>query len=519
MTDSYRRNSGVQIPRRTFLLTSAVGGGAMALGACGMTKEGSTGPGSQGQAATKIVAVFDREIISLDPHGPSDVDEGTLFACRHIFGSLVVRSGTEYKPNLATKWSQLDDKTWQFTLRDGVNFQDGKPLTSKDVKASLERVAKSDTPQAALWPTLDTVEAGDGTVTIHTKEPLGTMLANLSLLFVAPADKLTDASFFNKPLGAGPFKVDSFTPSDHVNLVASTDYWGEKPKLKRLESPYIPEMQTRLTSLKSGDVDVTWSVPPDQVESLRGSDGITVDLVPSYVYYFNWFNCSRKPFTDPRVRRAMWYALDVNTVVNKLFGDTAKVATAPIPTTVFGHAPQTPYTYDPDKAKSLLAQAGYPNGFSTSLMWSTGIAPQIRSVAQSFSSYWSKIGVKVKLEELEQATWLKRLVALDWDMDLQNNSSTTGDADFTLGRLYTTEANRQGYSNKKLDGILAQARSETDQKVRKQLYGQACKIIWDDAVGIFPMDLAATYALRTSVKGFQPAANNQPLFTAVSVSS
>lgn len=517
MYDNDGRQGIHRLSRRELLRASVLGGGAaFALNACGMNKGGSTG--AEGQVKT-LVAAFDREIISLDPHGASDVDEGTLFACRHIFDSLVIRSGSDYVPSLASKWTQRDDKTWEFTLRDDVTFYDGTPLTSKDVKASLERIAKSATPQAALWSTLDTVDAGDGTVTIRTKEPLGTMLPNLSLLFVVPADKLGDKSFFDDPVGSGPFKVGSFTPSDHVNMVANKDYRGKKPSLKRLKAPYIPEIQTRITSLKSGDVDVTWSVPPDQIESLRQADGIALELTDSYVYYFNWFNCSRKPFTDARVRRAMWHALDVKTVVSRLFGDTAKVATAPIPSTVFGHAPQTPYTYDPDKAKALLAEAGYPNGFSASVMWSTGIAPQIKSVAQAFRTYWSKVGVQVKLEELEQATWLKRLTALDWDMDLQNNSCTTGDADFTLGRLYTTEANRLGYSNKTLDSVLGQARAETDQGKRKALYAKACKIIWDDAAGIFPMDLAATYARRTSVKNFEPAPNNQPMFTKVTVSA
>lgn len=506
------------ITRRSFLRTTALGGIGVAtmltLDACGMTKANT--PGSSGSHSAVLNAAFERPIISLDPHGDSDVDEGTLLACRHIFDPLVIREGSNIKPNVAKSWDQPDPRTWVFHLRDDVKYSDGTPLIADDVKACLERVAASDTPQASLWEALDSVEATDPhTVTIKTKTPLGTTLSNLTLLFIVPASKLKQKNFFNKPIGSGPFKVASFTASDHVNLEANKSYWGSTPRLSTLNLPYIPETSTRLTSLKTGDVDITWSIPPDQMASMQSAAGVKVVATPSYVYYFNWFNCGRPPFDDARVRQAMWHAIDVNSVVKSLFGSTAQVMDAPIPSTVFGYAAQQPYSYDPAKARQLLAEAGHPHGLSTSMMWCRDIAPQIRSVAEAFNSYWTKVGVHVKLQELEQAEWLKRLLALDWDMDLQNNSVTTGDADYTLGRLYTSTANRMGYSNPKLDRILNGARSTTDQSHRQQLYSQACEIIWDDAVGIFPLQIKATYGLQASVKGFTPSPDNQPMLTNV----
>ncbi|MQA01955.1 MAG: ABC transporter substrate-binding protein [Streptosporangiales bacterium] len=502
--------------RRDFLRTTAFSvGGLTVLGltGCGMTEESDV----SGAGASTLTAAFIRPIISLDPHGPSDVDEGTLLACRHIFDTLVRRDGKKLVPNVASKWSQPNPTTWVFELRDDVMFHDGNKLTAEDVKASLERVAGSDTPQAELWATLkDVTTEGPHKLRITTERPLGTMLASLTLLFVAPADKLGEKGFFDKPIGSGPFRVDSYTASDHLNLSAAKKYWGTGSKLKKLKLPFIPENSTRLTSLKSGEVDLTWTIPPDQMESMKGSVDLDISSVPSFVYYFNWFNCGRKPFTDKRVRQAMWHALDVRKIVNSLFKDTADVIKAPIPSTVFGYAEQQPYEYDPAKAKQLLADAGYPNGFSTSLMWPRNMSPEIKSLAESFTTYWKKIGVKVKLEELEQAAWLKRLLDLDWDMDLQTNGVTTGDADYTLGRLYTTDANRLGYSNKELDDILHSARSATDQQERKALYRKACKILWEDAPGIYPVQLNSTYGMRTGIKGFEPSPDNQPVLTRVS---
>ncbi|MQA81154.1 MAG: ABC transporter substrate-binding protein [Streptosporangiales bacterium] len=503
------------LSRRDFLRTSALSiGGLTVLGltGCGMTEQ----PDSGGGDAASLTAAFNRPIISLDPHGPTDVDEGTLLACRHIFDTLVRRDGERFAPNVARRWSQPDDSTWLFELRDDVVFHDGSPLTAKDVKASLERVAASDTPQAELWATLKDVTTDDThSLRITTDQPLGTMLANLTLLFVAPAGKLKEKGFFDKPIGSGPFRVDSYTASDHLDLSAAEKYWGSGTKLQKLKLPFIPENSTRLTSLKSGEVDVTWTIPPDQMEGLQGSSDLEITSVPSYLYYFNWFNCGRKPFTDKRVRQAMWHAVDVRKIVDSLFKDTAEVMKAPIPSTVFGYAEQQPYAYDPGKARQLLADAGHEKGFSTSLMWPRNMSPEIRSLAESFNTYWKEIGVNVKLEELEQAAWLKRLLDLDWDMDLQTNGVTTGDADYTLGRLYTTNADRLGYSNKELDRILRSARSSTDQKVREGLYGRACALLWDDAPGIYPVQLNSTYGLRRSVRGFEPAPDNQPLFTRV----
>jgi len=526
MNTETRANGSLEgngLTRRDFVRFTGIGiGGTALLGlaGCGMTKSTSTSTGgtatSGGSASTTLKAAFERPIISLDPHGAADVDEATLLASRHIFDTLVTRTGSTLAPSIATKWDQPDPNTWVFHLRDGVKFHDGSALTASDVKASLEQLARSNTPQASLWASLASVEAGDPqTVTIKTKTPLGTMLSNLTLLFVTPAAKLTDSSFFNNPVGSGPFKVSSFTASEHLNLDVNPEYWGAAPKLKTLQFPYIPETSARLTSLKTGAVDVTWSIPPDQMSAMTSTSGVKVVSTPSYVYYFNWFNCGRAPFNDVRVRQAMWHAIDVKTIVGKLFGDSAEVMNAPIPSTVFGYAAQQPYDYNPDKAKSLLTAAGHPDGFSTTLMWSTGIAPQIRSLAEAFNTYWGKIGVKVELQELEQAAWLTRLLALDWDMDLQNNSVTTGDADYSLGRLYTTAANRMGYSNPTLDKDLSDARSSTDQTERKKLYADACKIIWNDAVGIFPLQINAAYGVRDSVQGFVPAPNNQPMFTDV----
>ncbi|MFC5823415.1 ABC transporter substrate-binding protein [Nonomuraea insulae] len=477
------------------------------------------GPGAGPASGTKRVlsAAFYQAINDLDPHGASAVDEASLLANRQIYDTLVTGAGERPAPGLATSWRQPDDKTWEFTLREDVVFHDGSKLTSADVKASLERLAASDGPQKPLWASIDTVEAPDPrTVRITTKDPLGTLLVNLTLAFILPAAQIGKGDLSRKPIGSGPFSVESFTPSSQLVLKPVANYWGGAPKLPGLRLPYIPEASTRMTSLQNGEVDVTWIIPPDELKRLGGVNGVKVESKPGLNYFLAWFNCGKKPFSDPRVRRALYQALDIKGIVSSLYGDAATVMDAPIPSAVFGHAPQEPYAYDPELAKRELAEAGYGSGIRTSMMWFKDTGPLATELAQSIISAWAKVGVVVEPQQIEKAAWIKRLTALDWDIELQVNTVTTGDADYTLGRLYTSQANRMGYRNDKLDGILAKARSTSDQEERKSLYGQACEIIWRDAVGVFPAALSSTYGVRSTVAGFVPVANSQPEFRTVS---
>jgi len=246
-------------------------------------------------------------------------------------------------------------------------------------------------------------------------------------------------------------------------------------------------------------------LPPDQLPALQRNSDIQIETVPGYSYYFIWMNSSRAPFTDKRVRQAMAHALDLDKLLKDLLPSIAKRATAPIPSTIFGYATQTPYAYDVGKAKQLLAQAGLPNGFDAGIIWNPGSGPQDRELLLAMTSYWNAIGVRVKSQEMERAVWIDNLNKLNWDMDIQTNSVTTGDADFTLGRLYHSRANRNGYKNAELDKILDDAVATVDQDRRKALYAQANKIIWDDAVGVFPAELLSMYVHHKRVRGFVPA--------------
>ncbi|MEU8123001.1 ABC transporter substrate-binding protein [Spirillospora sp. NPDC049024] len=500
----------MDVRRREFLALTGLAASAVALGGC-------AAPGAAAAPDGSLRAAFGQPVTDLDPYNAGTaVDEASLIVKRLVFDTLVRYEGGRLAPGLATSWRRTDDTTWVFDLRPGVRFHDGGALTARDVVACVERTKAVKSAQSALWATVKSARAdGDHRVVFVTDGPMGTLPVNLTLLFIVPARRVADPAQKRRPVGSGPFRVTGFTPSTSVELARFDGYWGGRAGTPGISMPFIAETSSAITALRNGDVDLLWPVPSDQLGEVRGRRGVRVETVPSWTYYLTWFNCKRKPFTDPRVRRAMWQALDMEEIVGRLFGAGAEQMRAPIPSTVFGYAEQAPYRHDPGAARAALRDAGLAGGFETTMMWFDATGPLARELAQSMISAWARIGVEVRPQSIEKAQWLQRLNSLDWDMELQTNTVTTGDAAFTLGRLYTSKADRMGYKNPGLDAVLAEAGQAADPKRREELYGRACETIWNDAVGIFPAALTTAYGVRTGLTGFTPAANNQPDLSAV----
>ena len=470
----------------------------------------------QASAVAKVLRVAPPSpVIDLDPHGPNGTLRDTLMADRQIYDPLVEFSNGTPVGRLATAWQQPDDLTWIFTIRDGVKFHDGQVLTSADAAASIERLTKQKGGLAPLWVALDKVETPDArTLVIRLKEPVGPFLRNVSLLQIVPANNAKEAgdkygAAVRLP-GTGAFKVKSFRPGQILELEANKNYWDKPPSLEGVVIQNIPEITGRVTALLNNEIDLMWFLPDDQVTALKKTNDVTVSVAPSALYYYSWFNPQRKPFGDVRVRQALWHAVDVKRVVADILPETGEVAGAPIASAVFGFSPKPQYEYNVEKAKKLLAEAGLPNGFTSELQYSPSQGPEIEQLALAFISYWSKIGVKVTPVPLENPVWTKNLRELSWDMTMASNPSFTEDADYTLGRLYTT--NRSGYESPEATKLLLAAQRETDQAKRKQIYDAAIDVLWNDAPGIFPAELKAVYAYRKNVSNVDFSATYTPRF-------
>ncbi len=496
--------------RRVAALVAGLTVAGTLLAACASGTSTSSGDAKPGE----LTVAGPYQITGLDPQGSLAADNGTQLAAKQIFSSLVSRDGANFKPNLATKWTpSADGKSWVFDLRPGVKYSDGTAFAASDVVASVARVVQLKGTLASLWANI-TVTPGDNQVTFTSTAPQGALLSKLSTLSILPAAKVAGADFFTKPIGTGPFQVDSFAPGQSLTLVPNPNYFGDKPKLAKLTIRYISATAARVTALKTGEIQATWSLPDDQMSQLTGQSDLTVKTVSSDAQYTMWFNSGLPAFANAKVRTALWQAVDFATIIKALYPTTGTAAQAPIASTIVGFAKQSPVAYNADAAKAALTAAGFDFAKTYQLAYS---GQEFSQFAQAVAADFAKIGVKVAPTSKEKSVYLSDLLAMKWDINLQSLGDATGDADYVLGRLYTCAAKRTGYCNPALDTLLAGAAATGDATERASKYAQAEQIIWSDAVGMYPMDVQISYVWRSNIKGFTPSSNYQPDLSVVSV--
>lgn len=499
-------------PRRAAL--AALATVALALSGCGATSGGGTTPDDG-----EITVAGTYSIDSLDTSSPTGGSAtGTQLAAQAIFSRLVrpKQDGT-LDGDLATAWKpDATASAWTFTLRPGVKFSDGKAVTAQDVVASFNRMLQLKSTNAANFPGYTMTATSDSEVVLKAPKPDAAIPYKLAIFYVVPATVTgEDPAFFKNPVGSGPFKVDKFDASGTLSLVPNPNYYGGAPKLKKVTIRKMPELAARLTALRTGEVDLVWGIPDDQLPALQSDTNLKVQTTPTTAVFTMWFNSSVPALKDAKVRRALWQAVDFATIIKQLYPQTGALADAPISPITLGYVKQDPVKYDPAAAKAALTEAGF--NFSTKLRLQFANA-EFRQFNQAVVSDLQKIGVQVDLLEKEQATFTKDLLALNWDVNFQQLSNPTFDAANTLGRLYTCAAKRNGYCNPQLDQLLTAALANPDQKERVRLYGEASKIIWQDAVGMFPMAVKYAYAWNKHLTGVTPDPNGLPNFATMQVS-
>ncbi|MFW6725320.1 ABC transporter substrate-binding protein [Streptomyces sp. MAR4 CNY-716] len=484
----------------------------MVTAACSWSDTPASGAGGDGT----LNVAGPLPIENLDPHGTASMDGGTQLAARALFSPLVTAAGPgKFKGDLATKWAPNKDATqWTFTLRAGVKYTDGTPVTAQEVVASFERVLTAQGPLAGNFGGYSVTAPDKKTVVFTSETPDAAFLGKITSFFVTPK-KAEKNGFFQKPIGSGPFKVESFEPGQSLKLSPNADYWDGKPDLKNVEFMSIPEVSARMTALKTGEVDVTWGMPDDQIAQLRSDTNLSVDAVPSPGVNTMWMNSSTPALKDAEVRRALWQAVDFESIIESLYPETGSPADSVVSPAVLGYAKQQPVKYDPAAAKAALKKAGFDFGTKLRFQYSQ---PAFRQFVEAVASDLAKVGVKADPIEKEQAVFLEDLLAMKWDINIQQIGSQGYDAATNLGRLYPCAAKRTGYCNKELDENLAAAGATTDTAERKDLYAKATKTIWTDAVGMYPMFVKQPYAWRKSVKGLEPAPDGMPTFAHVKVS-
>jgi ABC-type transport system substrate-binding protein len=445
-----------------------------------------------------VIVAISSDIGSLDTHestgNPAEIIR------RHIYEGLVrLTPQGKIEPLLATSWQVApDQRTWTFVLRQGVRFQDGTPFTADAVKVNLDRVRDPNQHhlRAAQYRAIESVDVLDPYhVRIVTKTPYSPFLINLAYgggSFMSPA-ALTryGKDIGTHPVGTGPYQFASMDPGVSVDLVRSSQYWGPKPALDRLHFVIVKEASTRLGMLQSGQADVISDVPPQDVTSLRNDPRVGVTTLPSNYVLHLIINMQAPILNDKRVRQALNYGVNRQELSQALlfgYGQPARSVVAP---SIIGYADTWHYSYDPARARRLLSEAGYPNGFDVTIATPDGRYPMDKEIAEAIQGQLARIGVRAKVQVMDWGTYLAYLrvpapqstaqLSLLADNIPTFDISWLLDFEFNTRNLPPAGFNVEHYSNPQVDQLIDQALATVDDAKRQQLWTKTQQIIADDA--------------------------------------
>ena len=467
------------------------------------------------------------EPVLIDPQ--NQTEQSTTFACIQMYEPLVslnVNTG-EYVPWLAESWERIDDLTLRFHLRQDVYFHNGEKMTANDVKFTLMR-GKASTKKAWLFRPFDaegSTVIDEYTIDIKTEEPFAAILSflanNGSLIVSQKAVESADSvdAYGRAPDGGtGPWKFKSWVAGDNVTYDRFDQYWGEKPAFATMILRNITDDNTRALSLESGDIDLCVDVAPSQIGSINASGIAEVHRVPNYVMSYICFNIVSGPLSDVRVRQALRYAMDLDSMVDVAYPGVGTPADGVYPSSITCHTdspPELTYTYDLDKAKMLMDEAGYADGFSINF-WTNENQSRI-DMGEMLQNAWAKINVKVNVEVMEFAALLELLDEGKHDSFMMGWVLGGDDGDFIYDLFYSTlgyQQNRAQYKNPRYDELATLGRTTFDPELRQQYYAEIQDILRRD-LPMIPVQFGeATYGLRNTLTGveLQPETNTRVAF-------
>ena len=449
---------------------------------------------------------------SMDPYvTTSGASKGLLWT---VYDRLITRDANlTIAPGLATSWKTLDDTTWELNLRQGVSFHNGEPFNADAVKFSFARYvdpAIKNGYATLMKPVTDVQIVDPYTVRVKTSEPFAELIETLaSYVEMLPPKAAADpGAVASKPIGTGAYKFVSWTPNDRFVVQAAGPHWSGQPHLQQVIFRPIPDSTARINELKSGGVDIITNVPPLEIGNLQGASGISlaratnsgsIILIPSFM--------NTEVFNKKEVRQALQYAIDKDQLIKVVLRGEAVPMASPFPKGVAGGfvdgLPQ--YTYDPDKARALLAQAGYPNGFSINFKGPDGRYLQDKAVAEAITGQLAKVGIKADLETVEWSTYVQGIVGRKYELFLLSQGGLqVGPAVQTNWSSKIKGIAWQGYTNPQVDDLIDTASKQVDSKQRQATYEQLMRTVWDDSPWIYLYHQQDIYALSDRVKNFQP---------------
>jgi len=459
-------------------------------------------------SARDLVIGQGTDVSLLDPHYSTSASDVNVFF--NLYDNLVLRDEKlNLTPGLATAWKLVDDKTWQFKLREGVVFHNGDRFTADDVKFSLER-AIAENPRTSVYAALNTIERVDilnpSTVNIVTKEPdplLPTRLSYYGGMMMPKQyfEKVGMEEFRRIPVGTGALKFVEWKKNERLVFEANKRYWRAPiPYAKVIYKPY-PETAARIAALIAGEVDFITAVPPDQVQVIEKSGTGKVDGALYAGFFAYYMNVKNPPLDNKLVRQALHHAVDRQAIVKKLWRGRGVVPNDAYPNVdkIGYDKRKPPFEFDPKKAKELLAKAGY-KGEEIRLESAVGYLANDKQLTEALGAMFQEVGINAKVQSIEFSVRAQKMrqKAID-GLLLGDPTSTLLDPDGMFWRLMQPGGLIDYWRNAEWDRLMGEARFLQDQKKRDEHYKQAAKIFLDEVPVLIVLQPEKTFALKKNL--------------------
>jgi peptide/nickel transport system substrate-binding protein len=454
------------------------------------------------QEITVLQAV---DFTTFDPNTPGSQPNTNIL--HNVIETLVERDRTT--PLLAESWELLDDVTWQFKLREGVSFTNGEPFNAEAVKFSIERIMREENENSSgrsvfvdAVQSVDVVD--DLTVNIVTTRAFPSLIDIMIDAYMLPPGAADTPEFSAKGIGTGAYMVESWTPGEALVLVRNPDYWGDEPYFERVSFRPVPEAAVRSTELRSGGADIITQVP---IEEIAGLDepGLQVLRIPSVQSMRIHLNAGAPPFDDVRVRQAINYGIDRATILETLLEGAGQLMSSPTGPGIFGYNPAIePYPYDPEKARELLAEAGYADGVDIRIQFTDGRYVRDRAIAEAITAQLAEVGIRLDANLSEFSQWLE---VFNTD---GNGFMVVSQEDSVLTLMAPNFASssesfkRYGYANPEVDALIEQGLVTIDPAEREAIYQELNQVLHDDAPWVYMWNPEDIYGVVDTLSGFEP---------------
>lgn len=446
-----------------------------------------------------------------------DTGAWSLAAYMYIFDTLVVFEDGQLKPSVATSWEAIDDTTWEFKLRDDVVFQNGEPLNADAVKFSIDRIMNPD--EAIPWagqmgPIESTEVVDDTTLRITTSVPFGPLVQKLLVAFIIPPgyyEEVGKEAFAQAPIGSGPFSWVDFDPLTHLTVEPWAESWrwqGAQPGVTAVTWSKMPEASTRVAALAAGEVDVAEDIPAETISQLESLNIEVISQPIAQTMVVNLRNTWDTPLQEMQVRQALNYAVDKEAIVASILSGHASIVDSQlIGADSFGYNPDLePYPYDPERARELLAEAGYPDGFEMTYHFSMGRYPKDKEVSEVIAAQLAEVGVQANLEYLENVVFSQ--MAREGTIGPMSiygwQSMPAMDINQPIP-FFQCETPRQNFCDEELDRLIDEMESELDTAEREAKAKEMAVYLAETAPVIFLWQFHTIYGVQPHVEGFTPS--------------